>query len=57
MALITINGVSLDPILHAQALKVAGLESVDASASNSGQSHLLAMNPQELFRCPLPLDK
>ena len=34
MARITINGVSLDPIAHAQALRLAGLESADASASD-----------------------
>src|SRR6266568_3608596 len=34
MALITINGVSLDPIAQAQAFKVAGFESVDASQSD-----------------------
>ena len=34
MARITINGVSLDPIVHAQAFGLAGLESVDASASD-----------------------
>jgi len=33
MALITINGVSLDPIADAQALSLAGLESADAEAS------------------------
>ena len=34
MTRITINGVSLDPIAHAPALKLAGLESADASASD-----------------------
>lgn len=34
MARITINGISLDPIAHAKALNVAGLESADASASD-----------------------
>jgi serine protease AprX len=34
MALITINGVSLDPSTDAQALNLAGLESADASASD-----------------------
>ena len=34
MARIMINGVSLDPIAQAQVLKVAGLESVDASKSD-----------------------
>ena len=34
MARITINGVSLDPIAHAQALRLAGLESADASTSD-----------------------
>ena len=34
MALITINGVSLDPSADAQALNLAGLESEDASASD-----------------------
>src|SRR5215472_5561109 len=34
MTLITINGISLDPIAQAQALRVAGLESVDASQSD-----------------------
>ena len=34
MALITINGVSLDPIADAQALSLAGLESADASTSD-----------------------
>ena len=34
MALITINGISLDPIAQAQALRAAGLESVDASQSD-----------------------
>jgi len=34
MARITINGISLDPIAHAQALSLAGLESADASASD-----------------------
>jgi len=34
MALITINGVSLDPIAEAQALNLAGLELADAEASD-----------------------
>jgi hypothetical protein len=34
MARITINGVSLDPLEQSDALKEAGLESVDASQSN-----------------------
>jgi len=34
MALITINGISLDPIVQAHALRVAGLEVVDASKSD-----------------------
>ncbi|MFL6628005.1 MAG: hypothetical protein ACJ8G1_16315 [Vitreoscilla sp.] len=34
MTRITINGVSLDPIAHAPALKLAGLESADASGSD-----------------------
>ncbi len=34
MALITINGVSLDPVAQSQALRAAGLESVDASKSD-----------------------
>src|SRR5215211_3100236 len=34
MALITINGVSLDPIADAQTLNLAGLESADAEASD-----------------------
>jgi serine protease AprX len=34
MALITINGVLLDPIAQSQALKATGLESVDASQSD-----------------------
>jgi len=34
MALITINGVSFDPIADAQALSLAGLESADAEASD-----------------------
>jgi len=34
MALITINGVSLDPVADAQALNLAGLESADAEASD-----------------------
>src|SRR5215218_8711343 len=34
MALITINGVSFDPIADAQALNLAGLESADAEASD-----------------------
>ena len=34
MARITINGVSLNPIVQAQALGVAGLTSKDASKSN-----------------------
>lgn len=34
MARITINGISLDPIVQARALNLAGLESADASASD-----------------------
>ncbi len=34
MARITINGISLDPVAHAQVLNLAGLESEDASASD-----------------------
>src|SRR6266699_6573596 len=34
MALITINGISFDPIRQAQAFKAAGLEAVDASHSD-----------------------
>ena len=34
MALITINGVSLDPVAQSDALRAARLESPDASKSN-----------------------
>ena len=34
MSRITINGVSLDPVAHAQALGLAGLTSPDASTSD-----------------------
>jgi serine protease AprX len=34
MSRITINGISLDPVLHAEDLRLAGLEAADASASD-----------------------
>lgn len=61
MALITINGVSLDPIAQAQALRVAGLESVDASQSDYILVQTLApLSPEqkdELARLGLVIDE